>query len=140
MSLLPKIESLKRSGNGFYQRSCHKDTSRGDRMMLLRLACVEYGKGLEEILKYEEEYELNLGEDSPENDKLLVYKQQYYLNLGMMNFFLNDSYECQKCCNISLLFCNHYDLLLSDLVNQQDKIKNLIPILKPVVSRSHGLS
>jgi hypothetical protein len=142
MSILERIETLKKSGNGFYRRSCQKissshSVSGDDRMTLLRLACVEYGKGLEEILKYEEEVrrEDEGINSSDESDQLLVYKQQYYLNLGMMNFMLGDSHECRKCCNISLLFCNHCELLLSNLVDQEDKIETLVPILKPVVRR-----
>jgi hypothetical protein len=151
MSILEKIEAFKKSGNGFYQRSRQKVSSslplassgrnKEDRETFLRLACLEYGKGLEEILKYEEDVMRGKNETmgSSEYDlminQLLVYKQQYYLNLGMMNFFLGDSNECRKCCNMSLLFCNHFDLFLSDLVNdkQQDKISTFVSVLQPVV-------
>jgi hypothetical protein len=123
-----RIRSLKQRGNNLYRQSSREKTLLG-KESLLKEACLQYGKALEEMMKLEGQ---DQSSDPISQDDVTVFKQQLFLNLGISNYSFDNWTECQRCCNAAMVFCNEPDLLLSDLGRDHD-LTSMITPLKPVV-------
>lgn len=120
---MEEIKRHKSNGNDYYKKFLETKNKNLQKEYLMN-SCVSYGKGIEEIMKFEAELPF---------EELLLLKPTLFLNIGMANFHLEEFFGCKRCCNAAIVLCNNSNLLLEDLGVNED-MTAFVPLNQPVVS------